>query len=106
MLHGFDYEDFETDAYDLLPGAADHILGLREDSQGRDGKKRFSDCVAAITKAFALCCTLDEALVYREEIAFFQAIKAVLNKHDTVASKLTDEQREHVLRQIVRSAVI
>jgi type I restriction enzyme R subunit len=106
MLHGFDYEDFETDAYLLLPGAADHILGLREDSQGRDGKKRFSDCVAAITKAFALCCTLDEALVYREEIAFFQAIKAILNKHETVASKLTDEQREHALRQIVSRAVM
>jgi type I restriction enzyme, R subunit len=106
MLHGFDYEDFETDAYELLPGAADHILGLREDSRGRDGKQRFSDCVAAITKAFALCCTLDEALVYREEIAFFQAIKAVLNKHDTVASKLTDEQREHALRQIVSRAVM
>lgn len=106
MLHGFDYEDFETDAYELLPGAADHILGLRADSQGRDGKQRFSDCVAAITKAFALCCTLDEALVYREEIAFFQAIKAVLNKHDTVASKLSDEQREHALRQIVSRAVM
>lgn len=106
MLHGFDYEDFETDAYELLPGAADHILGLREDSQGRDGRQRFSDCVATITKAFALCCTLDEALVYREEIAFFQAIKAVLNKHDTVTSKLTDEQREHALRQIVSRAVM
>ncbi|MBP6822479.1 MAG: HsdR family type I site-specific deoxyribonuclease, partial [Acidobacteria bacterium] len=106
MLHGFDYEDFEADAYALLPGAADRILGLREDSRGRDGKQRFSDCVATITKAFALCCTLDEALVYREEIAFFQAIKAVLNKHDTVASKLTDEQREHALRQIVSRAVM
>src|SRR5262249_278078 len=37
---------------------------------------------------------------------FFQAIKAVLNKHDTVASKLTDEQREHALRQIVSRAVM
>ena len=70
MLHGFDYQDFETEAFELLPGAADHILGLR------DGKQRFSDCVTAMTKAFALCCTLEEALVYREEVAFFQAIKS------------------------------
>lgn len=106
MLHGFDYQDFETDAFDLLPGAADHILGLREDSQGRDGKQRFSDCVTAMTRAFALCCTLDEALVYREEIAFFQAIKAALTKQSTATKKISDEQREHALRQIVSRAVM
>jgi type I restriction enzyme R subunit len=106
MLHGFDYEDFETNAYELLPGAADHILGLRSDSRGRDGKQRFSDCVAAMTKAYALCCTLDEALVYREEVAFFQAIKSVLTKHSTATSKISDEQREHTLRQLVSRAVM
>jgi type I restriction enzyme R subunit len=106
MLHGFDYQDFETDAFDLLPGAANHVLGLREDSRGRDGKQRFSDCVVAMTKAFALCCTLDEALVYREEIAFFQAIKAALTKHSTTTKKISDEQREHALRQIVSRAVM
>ena len=31
MLHGFDYQDFETEAYELLGGAADHILGLHQD---------------------------------------------------------------------------
>ncbi len=105
MLHGFDYSDFETDAYELLPGAADHILGLSQDSRGRDGKQRFSDCVAALTKAFALCCTLDEALIYREEVAFFQAIKAALNKHSSATKKISDEQREYALRQIVSRAV-
>lgn len=100
MLHGFDYQDFETDAFELLPDAADHILGLR------DGKQRFSDCVAAMTKAFALCCTLEEALVYREEVAFFQAIKVALTKQSTAEKKISDEQREHALRQIVSSAVI
>ncbi|HYP00175.1 MAG TPA: type I restriction endonuclease subunit R [Pyrinomonadaceae bacterium] len=106
MLHGFDYQDFETDAYELLPGAADHILGLGKDSRGRDGKQRFSDCVTAMTKAFALCCTLDDALVYREEVAFYQAVKAVLTKHETAATKISDEQREHALRQLVSRAVM
>ncbi|MGA9771412.1 MAG: type I restriction endonuclease subunit R [Blastocatellia bacterium] len=106
MLHGFDYQDFETDAFELLPGAADHILGLRSDSRGRDGKQRFSDCVVAMTKAFALCCTLDEAIAYREEVAFFQAIKAVLTKQSTSQKKISDEQREHALRQILSRAVV
>ena len=55
MFQGFDYGDFETDATALLVPSANHILGLE------DGKKRFLDTVLAITKAFALCGTLDEA---------------------------------------------
>lgn len=105
MLHGFDYQDFETDAFELLPGAADHILGLPVDSRERNGKQRFSDCVVAMIKAFALCCTLDEALVYREEIAFFQAIKVALTKHSTAGKKISDEEREQALRQIVSRAI-
>jgi type I restriction enzyme R subunit len=105
MMHGFDYSDFETEGYELLAGAADHILGLPEDSRKRDGRRRFSDCVMTMTQAFALCCTLDKALAYREEVAFFQAIRAALNKHSTATKKLSDEQREHALRQIVSRAV-
>ncbi len=105
MMHGFDYSDFETEGYELLAGAANHILGLPKDSRERDGRRRFSDCVMTMTQAFALCCTLDKALAYREEVAFFQAIRAALNKHSTATKKLSDEQREHALRQIVSRAV-
>ncbi len=106
MLHGFDYEDFETEAYELMPGAADHILGLHEDIHGRDGRLRFSDCVAAMTRAYGLCGTLDEAIAYREEVAFYQAIKAMLYKQETTAKKINDEKREHALRQIVSGALV
>ena len=34
MMHGFDYSDFETEGYELLAGAADHILGLPEAAEG------------------------------------------------------------------------
>lgn len=84
-----------------LPGAADHILGL-----GEERKKTFLDCVAALTKAFALCCTLDAAMPYREEIAFFQAVKAFINKPELSQKKFTDEQRELALRQIMSRAVV
>lgn len=101
MLHGFDYQDFETEALALLPDAADHILGL-----GEDRKKRFLDSVTTVTKAYALCCTLDEAIKHREEIAFFQVIKAYINKPTASFKQITDEQRELALRQIVSRAVI
>jgi type I restriction enzyme R subunit len=100
MLHGFDYQDFETEAIFLLPSAADFIL------EQRDGKKRFADHVTALTKAFALCGTLEEASKHSEEIAFFQAIKAFINKPSASIKKISDEQRELALRQILSRAVV
>jgi type I restriction enzyme R subunit len=100
MFHGFDYQDFETEAITLLPDAADHILGL-----GEERKKRFFDCVTALTKAFALCCTLDEAIGFREETAFFQAVRAFIGKPEESNKKFKNEQRELLIQQILSRAV-
>jgi type I restriction enzyme, R subunit len=62
----------ETNAAMLLLMAVNHIIGLT------DGKRRFLDAVAAISKAFSLCGTLEEAAPLRKEIAFFSAIKAAI----------------------------
>ena len=100
MLHGFDYSDFLTAGHKALAGAANHVLGIK------DGKKRFADVALAMSKAFTLCCTLDEAKKVREEVAFLQGVKVILTKKDLAAQKKTDEQREHAIRQIINSAVV
>lgn len=100
MFHGFDYSDYKTNAIQLLPPAANHILGLD------DGKKRFLDAMAAITKAFSLCSTLDEAAPLKKEIDFFSAIKAVIIKHTTIDKKRTEEEKNSTLKQILDNAVI
>ena len=82
MLHGFDYAAIAPGPSALLLPAANFVLGLE------DGKKRWFDVVLAITKAFSLCGTLDEAIALREEIAFFQAIKSVIAKATTTDKKL------------------
>ena len=86
----------------LLPICLDHILELPE------GKKRYCDTVLAMTKAFALCGTLDEAMAISEEIAFLQAIRAPLIKGDETsggdggAPKNVDFQ----LRQLMSDALV
>lgn len=100
LLYGFDYGDFLTGGHKLLAGAANHVLGLE------DGKKRFADNALAMSKAFTLCCTLDEAKAVREEVAFLQAIKVLLTKRDISAQKKTDEERELAIRQIIGNAVV
>jgi type I restriction enzyme R subunit len=82
----------------LLAPSANHILGLE------DGKKRFLNQVLSLSKAFSLCATLDEAKECREEIAFFQAIKAVIQKASKAQS--TGEDKTSVIKQIIDNAVI
>ena len=100
MLHGFDYSDFLTAGHKRLAGAANHVLGQE------DGKKRFADTALAMSKAFTLCCTLDEAKAVREEVAFMQAVKVILTKRDISQQKKTNEERELAIRQIIGSAVV
>lgn len=85
MLHGLDYHDFRTNALQRVRDAANHVLGLE------DGRRRFADVVLATMQAFALCCTLDRAAEYRDEIAFFQAVRMVPTKGNP-ASTLDDEE--------------
>lgn len=100
LLHGFDYSSFLTSGHSLLAKAANHVLGVD------DGKKRFADTALAMSKAFSLCCTLDEARAVREEVAFMQAVKVILTKRDFTAKKRTNEERELAIRQIISSAVV
>ena len=100
MLHEFDYSGFLTSGHTLLAKAANHVLGIKE------GKKRFGDTALAMSKAFTLCCTLDEARAVREEVAFFQAVKVLLTKRDTTEKKRTNEERELAIRQIIGSALV
>ncbi|CAK2831516.1 Type I restriction enzyme HindI endonuclease subunit [Vibrio crassostreae] len=107
----FNYRpDFETDALRLLPGAVNHLSGLSHtDANGkqvRDGKRRFLDVMAALTKAYSLCNTMDETQGYKNEIAFYSAIKTAFIKHSTVDKKRTDEERNTALKQILNNAVV
>jgi type I restriction enzyme R subunit len=78
LLHPIDWSGFNNPktAMALLPNCLEHILAMP------DGRKRFCDIVLSMTKAFALCGTLDEALAVTEEVAFLQAIRAPLIKGD------------------------
>ncbi|MDO8861010.1 type I restriction endonuclease subunit R [Haliea sp. E1-2-M8] len=97
---GLDYSGFETQANQLLIPAANYILGLE------DGKKRFLDTVLAMNKAYSLCSTLDEARAYHKEVAFLSAVKAAITKHTSVDKKLTQEDKNSALKQILDNAII
>ena len=100
LLHGYDWSGYLTGGHRLLAGAANHVLGQK------DGKKRFADNALAMSKAFSLCATLDDAKAVREEVAFLQAVKVILTKRDLSAKKRSDEEKELAIRQIIGNAVV
>ena len=110
MLYGFEYSGFKTGGHKALAGAANHVLALPPVPGSKDakldGKKRFADAAVAMSQAFSLCCTLDEARALRDEVAFLQAVKVILTKRDVSKQKKTNEQRDAAIRQIISQAVV
>ncbi|MBO7588284.1 MAG: type I restriction endonuclease subunit R [Bacteroidaceae bacterium] len=104
MFYGFDYKQyFTTDTAGKLScilKAEDFILGLE------DGKKRYVNEVTALGKAFALAIPLDEAMDVKDEVAFFQAVKARLCKFDQTGTGKTDEDVETTIRQVIDKALV
>jgi type I restriction enzyme R subunit len=98
LLHPLDWSDFKTNALTRIPECLDHIL------EQEDGKQRYADTVLQMTKAFALCGTLDEALELSPEVAFHQAVRAPLIKSGSGDTPPRDVNYE--LRQLVSKAVV
>ena len=78
----------------------DFVLGLD------DGKKRFVNEVTALGKAFALAVPNDAAMDVKDEISFFQAVKACLCKFDAKPGGHTNEEIETTIRQVIDSALV
>ena len=105
LFHGFDYSNYRTKALDLLPPAANHVLGV-EKQNNKTGKQRFLDIMASVSKSYSLCSTLDEAAEYHLEIAFLSAVRAAIVKHTSVDQKLGQDQKNSAMKQILDNAVV
>ncbi|MDQ1298155.1 MAG: type restriction enzyme subunit [Campylobacterota bacterium] len=104
MYHGFAYEHyFDADVrikLSLILEAEEHILGIE------DGKKRYIDEVTALSQAFAIAVPHDEAMDVKDEVSFFQAVKARLVKFNGTSSGITDEEMETTIRQVIDKALV
>ena len=104
LYNGFPYEEyFQADTakkLSLILGAEEHVLGLE------NGKKRYINEVTALSKAFAIAIPHDQAMDVKDEVGFFQAVKARLVKFDGTGSGRTDEELETTIRQVIDQALV
>jgi type I restriction enzyme R subunit len=103
LFHGFDWSHWTRgtpqDRLSLLPAAQEHVLAQE------DGKTRLLCAVTELSQAFALAVPHEEALSIRDDVGFFQAVRAVLAKSRSGERK-TDEEMDHAIRQIISRAVV
>ncbi len=102
MLHGFDYSKFFTgtpsEKITIIKGAMEHILSLE------DGRNRFMQAVTELSKAFALSVPHEKALEVRDNVGFFQAVRASLAKNTSDGGK-SPGMLDSAIKQIVSRAV-
>jgi type I restriction enzyme R subunit len=104
MSEGFKYEEyFNADTgtkLKIILAAEEHVLSLE------DGKKRFINEVTALSKGFAIAVPHEQAMDVKDEISFFQAVKARLTKFDVTDGGKTDEELESAIRQVIDKALV
>jgi type I restriction enzyme R subunit len=102
LFHRFDWSRWVSgsaaERVSVLPAAQEHILAQE------DGKARLLRSVTELSQAFALAVPHEAALEIRDDVGFFQAVRAVLAK-GTSSERRTDEELDHAIRQIVSRAV-
>ena len=104
MLYGLDYQQYFTETtsgkLSWILKTEDFVLGLE------DGKKRFVNEVTALGKAFAIAIPNEQAMDVKDEVAFFQAVKARLCKFNQTGKGQTDEEIETTIRQVIDKALV
>lgn len=102
MFHGFDYKKYfkaeSGEKLQILLWATNFIL--KDDKL----KNRFLSETMALSKLFAMAVPSFESEQIRDEIAFFQAVKARINKFTPSGGK-TDKQVETAIKQILDEAL-
>ena len=103
MFNEFDYKQYFTtntkEKLTIILEAQEHILSLE------DGKNRFTKQVGLLAKTFALSVPSLPAMNIKDELGFFQAVKARLTKFEPIGRGKSDAEIETAIKQIVDKAV-
>jgi type I restriction enzyme R subunit len=102
LFRGYDWSRWAvakaSEKLELLPGAQEHILAQPQ------GKENLCHRVAELSHAFALAVPHEEAIRVRDDVGFFQAVKAALAK--SPAQQFGRVNSELAIRQIVSNAIV
>jgi type I restriction enzyme R subunit len=103
LFHGFDWSAWASgtskQCLKIIPQAMEFILAQK------DGKERFLKSVTELSKAFALAVPHEKALEIRDDVGFFQAVRAAIAKSTSISGK-TDEDLDQAIKQIISKTIV
>jgi type I restriction enzyme R subunit len=103
FFHGFNYKGFFTAPFkekmSIMIGAMEHVLKQEK------GKERYLEQVGLLSRAFALSIPHEDAIAMRDDIGFFQGVRAAIVKN--TQTKATErEDVDSAIKQILSKAIV
>lgn len=103
FFNGFDYSGFcggsEADQLHAVSAGADYVF------QQEDGKRRFMTMVAGLSKAFALSVPREETEAIRDDLAYFQSVRAAIRKRLSDDGPPPPPDTRAAVRQVISGAI-
>jgi type I restriction enzyme R subunit len=103
IFHGFDWSAWTSSSpsarLSVLPAAQEHVLARES------GKEQLLQVVTELSKAFALAVPHAETIRIRDDVGFFQAVRAAIAKTQ-VGNRQGSGDIDHAIRQIVSKAIV
>lgn len=109
FFHGFDWSKWMSGTpaqkLGLLPAGQEHILAAAaREPKPEEHKQKFLQAVSDLSKAFALAVPHEKAIEIRDDVGFFQAVRAAIAKAGGEKRK-SAEELDAAIRQIISRAV-
>jgi len=109
MFARFDYSGYRSsepaERTRLLLAAKEHVYDMDPAADRDENRNRFMEAVSELSRAFALSAPHESALAVRDEVAFFQALRASFAK-DRPDCGRSPEELDAAVRQIVSKSVL
>jgi type I restriction enzyme, R subunit len=110
FMHGFDWATWKTGSppqrLGLLPLAQEHILSqAKKEKEPDQCKQKFLRAVTELSQAFALAIPNQKAIEIRDDVGFFQAVRAAIAKSTISGKEKSPEDVDAAIRQIISRAV-
>ena len=110
FMHGFDWSIWKTGTpaqrLGLLPLAQEHVLSqAKKEKEPDQFKQKFLRAVTELSQAFALAIPNQKAIEIRDDVGFFQAVRAAIAKSTVAGKEKSPEDVDAAIRQIISRAV-
>ncbi len=111
FMHGFNWSAWKNGTaaqkLSVLPAAQEFLLAkAQKEKNPVEYRQKFLQAVTELSKAFALAVPHERALAIRDDVGFFQALRAVLIKKELGERERSPEDIDAAIRQIISRAVL